>query len=695
MLVVHPRREAPATTHAGLRMERQQLRRRDDVRMPAEPPLSTPLSSLVRFGDFEADLRSGELRRKGRRIRIQEKPFQVLAALLERPGEVVLREELRRRLWPDDAFGDFDHNLHTAVGKLRQALCDSAAHPRYVETLPRRGYRFVAPVTGPAPLPAASAPPPAEMELPAAAAPPASGDPIVSVVPPDPAARGAAARRALRPWLRPALALLLAATVAALTWLWFDGRIAERRPPTARPARLAVLPFANPGGEARDEVWSNGLTDELITHLGRLQPARLAVIARTSAMAYEGTAKPAERIARELAADYLLEGAVRRPGERLRIEVRLIRAGDRTNLWAETFEGTAADLPALQARIAARVAISLALALLPEERRTLARAGTTDTAAYESYLHGLYEWRRQTPDGHRASLAHFRRAAALDPGYAPAYASLASVYVELALMHEMAGDLAFAQARAAARTALDLFEALPEAHTALANVLLFHERDLHGAENELRRALELNPSDPLAWESLGGLLAIRGRPRETLAAYRRALALDPLSLLLQSDYGWVLLNAGEHAAALAHCRKVLGLMPAYPPAVRCQWLALDRLGRPREALAAARRTLLLWGLPPEAVAGLGRNGTAAGLDEALRLQIGIWHRQGRDGRSVAYRLARDLADLGRHEEALRWLRRAVDERDCHALFAGAEMRFAPLRGDPRFQALLRDMGVGG
>ncbi|MEE8585396.1 MAG: winged helix-turn-helix domain-containing protein [Acidobacteriota bacterium] len=423
-------------------------------------PQNSPSAAKIRFGAFEAHLPSGELYKQGRKVRLQGLPFQVLEALLLRSGQLVSREELCRRLWPEGTFVDFDNSLNSAVNRLREALGDSAANPRFVETVPGRGYRFIAPAVQ-------------ETEPPEAPALPAPAD-----------------RSGFGPWLRGmagAGLVLLALALAFLGlqragWIGGQGRL-----------RLAVLPFANLSGDSAQDYFGDGLTDEMIARLGRLDPRRLGVIARRSAMRYKGSDKPVGQIASELDVDYLLEGTVRQQGERVRITARLVQAEDGTQLWSASFDRNLQEVLDVQQDVAARVARSLALRLLPGSAPPDTPAPCFDSLAYDAYLKGRYHWNKQGPQAVLKAVEHFRQSIEHDPEFAPAHAGLADCYNFLAGAGHQQAVEAYRAARQSAVRAVELDDSLAEGHAALGVVHLFADRNLESARRELERALELNP----------------------------------------------------------------------------------------------------------------------------------------------------------------------------------------------------------
>ncbi|MBC9981310.1 winged helix-turn-helix domain-containing protein, partial [Bradyrhizobium campsiandrae] len=365
-----------------------------------EPELieSPAAARRTRFGAFEADSRSGELVKNGRRVRLQEQPFQLLAALLERPGEVVTREELRTLLWPQTVV-DYDHGLNKAVSKIREALGDSAESPRFVETVARRGYRFLADVTV------------VDGSVPS--------EPVSTPSPPQ-AAPSARPVTRQRPGLVASLGLALLLAVALSAWLypWHQGKQAIHS--------LAVLPLVDTSEDPSQDFFADGMTGELITELGKVDSLR--VISRTSAMTYKGAHKPLATIARELNVDAVIEGSVMRAKGRVRISAQLIRAGDDTRVWADTYEGDVRDALTLQVDIARAVAGQVRATLNRGERTALARARSLDPLAYEDYLKGRFFLNKRTGDGLKAAIKYFREAIAIDPSYAEAHSGLADAY---------------------------------------------------------------------------------------------------------------------------------------------------------------------------------------------------------------------------------------------------------------------------
>src|SRR5437764_11484128 len=436
-------------------------------------------TSVVRFGTYEVSLQSGEVRKAGVKIRVQQQPMKLLEILLERPGEVVTREELRGRVWADESFGDFDQAVNIAIAKLRSALGDSAENPRYIETLPKRGYRFIADVS--------VVDADAQTKKPESAAPDLPGTEPGHEL--QSAGLTVAPKHRLWPTRRitVVLALVLSLTILAV-WLF-----RSRGRPPAGIHSLAVLPLDNLSGDASQDYFADGMTDELITDLAQISALR--VISRTSVMVYKGARRPLPEIARELNVDAVVEGSVLRSGEQVRITAQLIQTPADRHLWAESYEGDLHDTLALQKKVARAIAEHIRIELTPKEQAVLKNAKVVNPEAYEAYLKGRYFWNKRTADGLERAVDYFDQAIEKDPNYAQAYAGLADSYALLGDWEYgvLAPSEAYPKAKAAAIKALELDNALGEAHTSLTFSLDVFDWDWESAEKEFRRAIELNP----------------------------------------------------------------------------------------------------------------------------------------------------------------------------------------------------------
>jgi len=627
------------------------------------------------FGVFDVDLRSGELRKHGLRIRLQQQPFQVLAALLERAGEVVSREELQRKLWPENTFVDFDHGLNKAINKIREALGDSADAPRFVETVARRGYRFLADVrvadeavaTAPAPIAA-----PAVATL---------ADPLPGPVP-TPA--GVASSRGRRWAIATSLVLVLVASFAAWTL-----RSATGAPPAIRS--LAVLPLESLSNDASQDYFADGMTDELIADLGQISALR--VISRTSVMSYKHTRKLLPQIARELNVDAVVEGTVLRSGNQVRITAQLIDGATDRHLWSETYQGELRDTLSLQNSIARAIADQIRVSLNPAEQAELRSTAVLNPAAYESYLKGRFFWNKRTANGLTTALAYFNQAVDEDPKYARAYSGLADTYALLGDWQYavMTSKEALPKAKDAASKALDLDAALGEAHNSLAFCLDGFDWDFASADREFRRAIELTPGYATAHHWYAWHLALARRYDAAIAEMRKAQNLDPLSLVINADLAELLALAGNYDESIRVSRKTLELDPGFGLAHNHLGQAYLQKGMPGEAIGELRMAVRLSGGGATCIANLARAYVAAGRKpEAAALLDGLMKRS-TALHSYASEIAVIYAAIGESDHAMTWLERGFEER----FNPGVLIRpgFDPLRTDPRFEELVRRVGL--
>lgn len=591
-------------------------------------PAPRPSSAVRRFGIFEVDLRGRELRKGGIRIRLQDQPFEILSMMLERPGDVVTREELRERLWPAGTFVDFEHSLNAAVKRLRAALGDDADNPRFVETLHRRGYRFIAPVESPD-----------------------------------------APQRNLH-------------VVRPQTKLGHD----------AVTTRLVVLPFANLSSDPAQEYFSDGLTEEMITQIGRLCPGRLGVIARTSSMQFKRTAKSASEIGRELAVDYLLEGSVRSHGDRIRITAQLIETRTETHLWAETYDRSIGEALTLQADVAAHIARSLAMELVPDQVDVLGRATPRRTEAYQAYLKGRFHWNRGGFDGVTTAIPFYEKALELDPEFAAAHSALARARLSLANTAREPGRGLLEQARASALRAIELDRGISDAHLALAEIRRSLEWNWRVAEDEYRTAIALSPSCESAHRFYAQFLAAMSRFGEAKGEADRACDVDPFCLVVMTSAAWVRYAAGEYDAAIDRSRHILDMDTAFTPARRLLGAALLAAGKTSDAVGeltvAARdsRDSVSTAWLAHAKAQSGARDEAEELIK--QLETGAGHAY-----VPSYHLALVHAALGNREIALARLEKAAAEREPAVVNLAVDPRLVPLRSHSRFAALIQKLGL--
>jgi TolB-like protein/DNA-binding winged helix-turn-helix (wHTH) protein/Flp pilus assembly protein TadD len=628
------------------------------------------------FGVFEVDLSTNELHKQGSRIKLQEKPFQLLILLLEHAGRITTREELRRGLWSADTFVNFDANLKTTVNKLRQVLGDSAESPIFIETIPRRGYRFLPPV--------------ARLESRSLAAAPAAPTvaPVWAATPAIPAEPPKAPRWS---WRHAVFAPLFGIALLAVSLYVFRAGPAPVSPPTPHRVVLLVLPFDNLSGDPAQEYFSDGLTDEMITLLGRQYPRALAVIARTSAMRYRGTQMPLAQVARELGGvEYVLEGSVRRSGHHVSINAQLFRAQDQASLWAETYEREVADLLAIQHDVAGRIAGSLVLEVVPDRARHLSHM--PDSRIYDAYLMGLYEANKRAEPSLRKSIDYFQRAIQGDPTYAPPYAGLANSYLLSAGWLNMSPADAYPKAKAAALRALALDENLAEAHTTLAEEEHEYEWKWVDAEREFRRAIELDPNSPVAHKSYAEFLMHGGRGTEAIAEMERARELDPLSLIVNTLVGFAYGNARQYDRAIEEYDKVIQLDPRFAPAHYFLGAALAQKGRYDEAIAHLQTAKDLSQGASLMTAGLARAYAIAGRRDRARAELRELHQRALHRYVSPYGFAQVYAALGDNSAALQMLDRAAAEHAFELMFLKVDRSFDRLRAAPEFQGLLQKIG---
>jgi TolB-like protein/DNA-binding winged helix-turn-helix (wHTH) protein/Tfp pilus assembly protein PilF len=646
------------------------------------PPVSEP-KTLLRFEGFELDPEGGDLRRDGETVKLAPQPFRILTLLAGKAGEPVTREEIRRQVWGEETFVDFERGLNFCVSQIRAALGDDAQSPRFIQTLPRRGYRFIAPVE--------RVPKAAGLE-PAADPPPTAPLPPPAPAPPTPPAPPAS-------WPRPqALRLSAWAAAAVLGLLLVMAFVAWRHRDAGQAPRLmiAVLPFEDLSPGPPEEYWSDGLTGELIAQLGRVRPRRLGVIARTSVMAYKGARRDVEEIGDELGVDYLLEGSVRRAGERVRITAQLVQAGDGTQLWAETYDRDRRDVLDVQAEVGAEVARALELELLPEAAR---RPRTPpDPAAWDDYLRGRYLAHRGERDDLLRSLEPLERAIGREPAFAEAHAAMADSLHRLVMSGGLSPRQGYPRAEAAARQAVALDPGLAEAHAVLGAILFWYRWDWPAAERELRRALELNPSLPEARHDYGFFLIARGRADAGLAEVDRARDLDPLSARSNVDVGWASISARRYDEAIARSQRTLELVPGFAEAQFCMEQAYTLQGMHREAWRLASTRWARADATPEERAAIDRlalesREPAEALRAFYRWNLDRLERAAAQGSQVnAASVASLWAFVGNEDRAFAWLERAVAERSPTLTLLAVHPSWDGLRADPRFAALVKRVG---
>ncbi|HET7106809.1 MAG TPA: winged helix-turn-helix domain-containing protein [Candidatus Acidoferrum sp.] len=653
--------------------------------MPSESGVP---ARIVRFATFEVDLQSGELRKNGLKLKLHGQPFAVLAMLLERPGELVSREQLRERLWPTDTFVDFDHGVNTAINRLRESLGDSADNPRFVETLPRRGYRFIGSVEPSAPAPQTSL----------------TVNPAVPETPPAPAEPPRKYKKLA--WILAPVAfwgLLIAANRADLFHLL------SGRQPRATIQSIAVLPLVNLSNDASQDYFADGMTEALTTDLGKISALR--VISRTSVMQYKGTKKPLPEIARELQVDALVEGAVSRSGNHMRITANLVQASPEKHLWAETYENEVGDILTVQTQVAQAVAKEIQVKLTPAEEKLLSKARHVNPEAHDDYLKGRYLCNTDTREGLDKAIPYFQHAIQEAPDDPLGYAGLAECYSIWA----WAGDLFpndltprdfLPRERDAALKALQLDPNLAEAHTSLANVRMVLEWDWAGAEAEFKRAIELNPSSAAAHTWYAHYLVAVGRPDEGVAEARKSLELDPLSQFTRDFAEWACYLARRYDLAIQLSRKSVDLTTESPWAHFDLAQTYEHTGQSGEAIQKYLKAEELFGMSSERLTALRKAYQYSDAKGYWSKSMELCRQAFRQPRKLAtmsgfghcdYMQNVDLAAiqvrLGEYDAAFAYLEKAYTNHDGYILYLNANAIWDPIRSDPRFRDLIRRLGL--
>src|SRR5690348_13380848 len=623
--------------------------------------MQTPLQARrIRFGHYEIDLRCRELRKHGNKIRLQEQPFQVLTMLLERPGDLVTRDELRSRLWPQDTYVDFDVGLNTAIRRLRDALNEKAGEPRYIETLPRRGYRFIAPVEDVAPAPTQAVPslignvPPAE---------------------PCPTQNSAEKRHFLRPlWVS---AVAVAALLAILLGLDVAGlrKTLTRWPGEPHIRSIAVLPLEKLTGDSSQEYFADGMTDALITDLAKIQSLR--VISRTSVMRYKEPHKPLAEIARELNVDGVVEGSVARSGNRLRITAQLIEVANDRHVWAESYERDLQDVLGLQDELARTIAWQVRAKVSREEQMRLADARPVKPKAYDAYLKGRFFLNQWSDDGLEKARDYFQQ-------YIEPDRALVQAYGARAITGRLPSHEGYLRAENLTKKALEIDDTLAEAHSGLGLIKLQFRCDRSGAENEMDRAMALNPQNVIALDYHAYYLLLVGRRDEAIAEKKRVLEHDPLAVVTNAELGLYFVVAGRNDEAVEQLKKTLELDPNYAPGhSRLGW-AYANEQQYDKAVVEFKKALTIEKMP-DRVGQLGDVYARWGKKREAQKVIDELKQMSKQRYVSPTLIAMIYARLGEKDAAVHWLGKA-EQGDNPAI---SDPGFDNLRSDVRFVALER------
>ena len=620
--------------------------------MKSEPPES----QIYRFESFVLNGISGLQDESGVSIKLQPQPLKLLSLLVSRSGDIVTREEIQKHLWNDETFVDFEHSVNFCMRQIRAALGDDAKAPRFIETVPRKGYRFVACV---------------EVEVPSAL----DGNPVKT---------SEAPRRA--PHLSrvgsAAVIVVLFALVGYFIWRSQTNSNAETQ---SQRALIAVLPFQQIGDEANLAYLSDGLTEEVIAQLGRIRPDRLGVIARNSTASFKAEPPDIRSIVDKLGVQYVLLGSVRRSDGRTRIAVRLVQASDESQIWAQTYEKTDGDVLNLQAAVAEDVAGRLTQTILREPVNRV----SIKPEAEDAYLNGRYLWNKGTWQDLERSLSYFERATAADPQFANAYAAQADVYQQLASSRRLRPRDAFPKAKRAAERAIALDPTLDEAHVALGTTLFRFDWDWASAENSFRKALEINPSSATVRHDYAWFLISMDRSEKGVMQMKMARTLDPLSMRVNTDIGWAYLQAGRTDEAIEFLQGILELEPDIAAVEHCLEAAFTYKQMYEQAAELATKALVRRGIKPEDLPGYQAGNAKASIDTIWRWKLQNLERDDAN----AFSIASYYALLGETDEALQWLDRAFIERDAALVSVHVDVAFRTLRSDPRFEDFVKRIGL--
>lgn len=598
--------------------------------------------------------------------------MEILLFLVQQRGKLVSREQIVDTIWGKDVHLDTDNSINAAIRKIRQVLKDDPELPRFIQTITGKGYRFIAPVLG------------------------REAEPEPAITVPQPTVGDhAAVRFPRRQWLVLGTSILAAIVVLIAAVLFYHRWSDTQAGPLHSGGRtmLAVLPFQNLTGDASQDYFSDGMTEEMISQLGSLDPDQMGVIARTSVMHYKHSQEPLPQIAHELGVQYVLEGSIRRNADQVRITAQLIQMSDQTHLWARQYDRETKDLLVLESEIARQISDEIQSALGEHKPIPPILQPPLSPQAYEAYnlyLKGQYFWNKRTPEGFQEAIGYFQQATAKDPSYARAYAGLADVYALIG-GYSGAPPAEFAlQARAAALRALQLDDRLPEAHAALALIVQNHDYDWQTAEKEFKRAIELNPNYATGHHWYAEHLAWQGRFDEALRESERARQLDPLSLIIAADNAAILLYSRQYDRSIAQFTAVREMDPDFPrsaliyaPYVQKGMFAEAKVVIENEFTAGSP-----WQLTNLAYI-YGRTGEPAKAEHELRKLLDLNRRHPMDPIVIvaAY------IGMGNNDQAIVWLEKAYAEHSNGLTALKVDPTYDPLRGDPRFKSLLRRVGL--
>ena len=622
-----------------------------------------------RFGDFELDVAAYELRRNGRAVRLERHPMDLLLLLVERRNDLVSRAEIVERLWGKDVFVDVETGVHTAMRKVRQALRDSPEAPTFVETVPGRGYRFIATVEV------------ARKHEEARQPEPAPEPPVIAPVP-----EPAAPRPVIYARRRSAILVALIVVLGAGYVLWnrTGAGVSSRR------IALAVLPFENIGNDPERQYLADGLTEETSASLAQIDPEHLSVRGRT--LRYKGTTKSIAEIGQELAVDYLLESAIQSDGTELRITAKLLRVRDQEYVWTQSYDRSPTNLLGLQRQMSVEIAEQIRLRLSPERLEAVTRRQPRSADAYDLYLRGWNFANQRTPATSRRAIEYFERATAIEPDYALAWAGISQTLASGPINGDAQPIAVASRARDAALRAVRADPQLAQAQFALAYVEWMLDWDWPAAERRMRTTITLDPEYARAHVVLGHLLSQSGRHVEARAMTGRAQALDPLDPMVHAMSSQVAYQAGEYADALEQAQVAIGLDAEFWIGHIMRGQALHQMGRLDEALEAAATAGRFSTYNSKTMSFRGYMLASAGRAAEAREVLRTLETVSRERYVPPYAMAFVTLGLGDQDATFAWLERALAARDVHLLFLTADPKWDALRQDSRFKTLLAKCG---
>jgi len=635
---------------------------------------------VVGFAAFEFDLGTGELRKHGLRIKLNGQPIDVLTMLIEHAGEVVTREELQKRLWASDTYVDFEHSLNAAIKRLRAALGDSADAPRFVETLARQGYRFIAPVVTQS-----------VVTQPAESQPAGDLKAVPDIQPPAGAGEG---KRVLLTRRRILQATGGAAAAGALlaSWELLPEKVRNRLSGSGAPriSRLAVLPLANLSGNVEQDYFADGMTDVLITDLGQI--GALRVISRPSIMQFKGTKKPLLEIAKQLGVEALIVGSVQSSGNRVRITAQLVDPATNQQLWTRAYERDLTDVLAMQSEVARAIADEIQARVTPEEVGRLSRNHKIVPAALNAYLLGRYYWDQFTEDTILKAIDYFDQAIQLDPAYAAAYGGLAECWSGFLFTDARPWADTIPKAREAATKALAIDDALAESHQAMA-VVLYQEWDWKGVESEVKKAIALNPSFPTAHMLYCNMLRHLGRADESISKAKFALEADPLAMLTNQMLADAYISARRYDLAIAQLQKALDLHPNDSSLQYQLGWAYIYKGSYDQGKEIISNSQAAEGVDPQLSPDMACINAMTGKPGKTRETLHRLLTLAKNNPVSPGLIALVYAALDEQAQCLTWLEKAYAQHSSMMTWLKADPRFDRIREEPEFQDLMRRVGL--